>query len=71
MTETKRQAVGPRGSEEQRPHLKLVQVCVPDPADPELRERVRQESLAIAKSGQEREIMDWVEQVTDYSGWEP
>ena len=35
------------------------------------RERVRQESLAIAKSGQEREIMDWVEQVTDYSGWEP
>jgi Protein of unknown function (DUF3018) len=70
MAETEQQAVGPKTGEEQPPHVKLVQVRVPDRSDPDLRERVRRESLAIEASEQEREITDWVEQASDYSGWE-
>jgi hypothetical protein len=32
---------------------------------------VRQESVAIASSAPEEEIMSWIERATDYDGWEP
>jgi hypothetical protein len=41
-----------------------------DRDDPAFRERLRRDSLVIANSPQEREIMDWIEEVTADMDWD-
>lgn len=55
--------------------LRLVQMWVPDTRAPGFLEECRRQSLAVQKPGQaaraEREVLAWLEKVTDTEGWTP
>jgi Protein of unknown function (DUF3018) len=49
--------------------LRPVQLWVPDTRSPEVAAELRRQSLALAGDPAEREILDWIEEVTDTEGW--
>ena len=49
--------------------LRPIQIWVPDTRKPGFVEEARRQCLALKNDPQEKEIMDWIEQVADYSGW--
>ena len=50
--------------------LRLIQIWVPDTRSKKFRAECRRQSLLAANSPHEKEIMDWIEAVSDYDGWE-
>jgi hypothetical protein len=46
--------------------LRPVVIWVPDTDTPEFQESLRQEIEAIRDSSEEQEILDWLEQVSDW-----
>jgi hypothetical protein len=50
--------------------LRPVQIWVPDTRSPEFQKEARRQSLIIAGSAHEDEIMDWIEAAADTDGWE-
>ena len=69
MAKAKPREATERGDEEQREALGTLRPPAFDRNDPELRERLRRDSLAIANSPHEREIMDWMEEITADMDW--
>jgi hypothetical protein len=49
--------------------LRPVQIWVPDTRRPDFAEECRRQSLAVRGDPQDREIMDWLEAVSDSDGW--
>lgn len=49
--------------------LRPLQFWVPDLRSPAVRAEIRRQSLRIAASREEGEIMDFIEAVADTSGW--
>lgn len=49
--------------------LRLVRVWVPDHRSPEYQARLAKQAAAIAGSPEEREVLDWIEQAADQTGW--
>jgi hypothetical protein len=49
--------------------LRPVQIWIPDTRRPGFAEEARRQSLAVSKDPREKEVLDWIEQVMDYSGW--
>lgn len=48
---------------------RLVQLRVRDTRDESFKEECRRQSLTLRDDPNEKEILDWMEQVQDYSGW--
>jgi hypothetical protein len=53
-----------------RAGLRPIQIWVPDTRNPKFAEECRRQSLLIAKDLHEKEILDWIEQAQDTTGWE-
>lgn len=50
--------------------MRPVQIWVPDTRKPEFAEECRRQARNIAAhAAHEREVMDWVESVSDVTGW--
>ena len=49
--------------------LRPIQIWVPNTRKPSFAEEVRRQCLALRDDPKEKEILDWVEKVMDYSGW--
>lgn len=49
--------------------LRPVQIWVPDTRRPGFAEECRRQSLALRDDPHEREILDWIEAVSDDEGW--
>ncbi|WP_045216033.1 antitoxin MazE family protein [Desulfonatronovibrio magnus] len=49
--------------------LRPVQIWVPDTRKEDFAEECRRQSLMIADDSQEKEILDWIEDVSDVRGW--
>lgn len=49
---------------------RLVQLRVRDTRQEAFKVECRRQSLALRNDPQEKEILDWMEQVQDYSGWD-
>ena len=52
-----------------RAGLRPIQIWVPDTRNPKFAEECRRQSLIVANSPHEKEIMDWLDQVRDIDGW--
>ncbi|MCM0021932.1 MAG: antitoxin MazE family protein [Tagaea sp.] len=52
-----------------RAGLRPVQIWVPDTRNPAYIADVKRRCLALRGDPQEKEILDWIEAVADYSGW--
>lgn len=50
--------------------LRPIQIWVPDTRRPDFSEEARRQSLVTRNDPQEQEVLDWIEQAMDYSGWE-
>jgi len=50
--------------------LRPIQIWVPDTRRPDFAEEARRQSLVTRNDPQEQEVLDWIEQAMDYSGWE-
>ncbi len=50
--------------------LRPIQIWVPDTRKPGFAEEARRQCLAVRKDPQEKEVLDWIEQVMDDTGWE-
>lgn len=50
--------------------LKPVQLWLPDTSSESFRRKCRQQARSLRNDPQEVEILDWIEQVSDTSGWE-
>lgn len=50
--------------------LRPVQIWVRDTRDPAFIEECRRQSRIVASSPEEKEINDWLDAVSDRSGWE-
>lgn len=48
---------------------RLVQLRVRDTREEAFKAECRRQSLALRNDPKEKEILDWMEQVQDYSGW--
>jgi hypothetical protein len=48
---------------------RLVQLRVRDTRNESFKEECRRQSLTLRDDPNEKEILDWMEQVQDYSGW--
>lgn len=48
---------------------RLVQLRVRDTRNESFKEECRRQSLTLRDDPHEKEILDWMEQVQDYSGW--
>lgn len=51
--------------------LRPVQIWVPDTRAPGFSEACRRQSLLLRGDPQEAGVLDWIEAVSDTSGWEP
>jgi hypothetical protein len=49
--------------------LRPVQIWVPDTRRPGFAEECRRQSLLLRDDPHEREILDWIETVSDTEGW--
>jgi hypothetical protein len=49
--------------------LRPIQIWVPDTRRPGFAEEAHRQAVAVSKDPHEKEIMDWIEQAMDYSGW--
>ncbi|RME33478.1 MAG: DUF3018 family protein [Gammaproteobacteria bacterium] len=49
--------------------LRPIQLWVPDTRRQDFREACRRQSLLLHDDPQEKEILEWLEQVTDTTGW--
>jgi len=49
--------------------LRPIQIWIPDTRKPGFAEEARRQCLALRDDPQEKEIMDFIEQAMDYSGW--
>ena len=49
--------------------LRPIQIWVPDTRKPGFAEEARRQCLALRDDPQEKEIMDWLDQVRDTTGW--
>ena len=49
--------------------LRPIQIWVPDTRKPGFAEEARRQSLLLRGDPHEKEIMDWIEEAMDYSGW--
>ena len=49
--------------------LRPVQIWVPDTRRPGFAEECRRQSLSLRDDPHEREILDWIETVSDTEGW--
>jgi len=52
-----------------RAGMKLVQIWVPDPAQPGFAEEVRRQCLRVRDDPQEKQILAEIEAVADFEGW--
>ncbi len=52
-----------------RAGLRPVQIWVPDTRNPAYVADVKRRCLALRGDPQEKEILDWIAAVSDYSGW--
>ncbi len=50
--------------------LRPVQIWVPDTRKKDFTEECRRQSLLIAHDPQEKEMLDWIEDVSDAKGWQ-
>ena len=53
-----------------RAGLRPVQFWVPDVKRPGFAEECRRQSLSLRDDPREKEILDWIESVTDTKGWQ-
>ena len=53
-----------------RAGLRPVQFWVPDVKRPGFAEECRRQSLILRDDPREKEILDWIESVTDTKGWQ-
>lgn len=49
--------------------LRPVQIWVPDTRRPGFAEECRRQSLALVDDQAERDVLDWIESVSDLEGW--
>jgi hypothetical protein len=49
--------------------LRPIQIWIPDTRKPGFAEEARRQCLALENDPQEREIMDWLDQARDTTGW--
>ena len=49
--------------------LRPIQIWIPDTRKPGFAEEARRQCLAVRGDPQAKEVVDWIEQVMDYSGW--
>lgn len=49
--------------------LRPIQIWIPDTRKPGFAEEARRQCLALRDDPQEKEIMDWLDQVRDTTGW--
>jgi hypothetical protein len=49
---------------------RLVQLRVRDTRAEEFKAECRRQSLSLSNDPKEKEILDWMEQAQDYSGWD-
>ncbi|HEY5214584.1 MAG TPA: antitoxin MazE family protein [Acidobacteriaceae bacterium] len=49
--------------------LRPIQIWVPDTRRPGFAEEARRQCLALDNDPQEKEIMEWIEQAQDTTGW--
>jgi hypothetical protein len=52
-----------------RAGLRPIQIWVPDTRSVKFAEECRRQSLLAANDPRENEIMDWIEQAADTTGW--
>lgn len=52
-----------------RSGLRQVQIWVPDTRDAEFAAECRRQSTLLRDDPQEREVLDWIEAVSDTRGW--
>jgi hypothetical protein len=50
--------------------LRPVQIWVPDTRKKDFTEECRRQSLMIAEDPQEKDVLDWIEDVSDAKGWQ-
>ncbi|EPC03564.1 hypothetical protein L861_18690 [Litchfieldella anticariensis FP35 = DSM 16096] len=49
--------------------LRPIQIWVPDTRSPDFARQCREQSAALRDDAQEREILDWIEEISDQEGW--
>ncbi len=49
--------------------LRPVQIWVPDTKRSGFAEECRRQSLALANEPAEKDVLDWIESVSDFEGW--
>jgi hypothetical protein len=49
--------------------LRPIQIWIPDTRKPGFAEEAHRQCLALENDPQEKEIMDWLDQVRDTTGW--
>ncbi|QLQ24123.1 MAG: antitoxin MazE family protein [Dechloromonas sp.] len=49
--------------------LRPVQLWVPDTRRPQFAEECRRQSALLRDDGHERDVLDWIEAVSDDEGW--
>ena len=56
-------------AELKRAGMRPIQIWVPDTRNPKFAAECERQSLLAANDPHEKEIMDWLEQVQDTTGW--
>ena len=69
MPITVRQRVHKHREKLKQSGLRPVQIWVPDTRKEDFAEECRRQSLMIVDDSQEKEILDWIEDVSDVRGW--
>lgn len=49
--------------------MRPIQIWVPDTSRKDFQAECRRQSSLIKNDSQEKEILDWMEDATDYEGW--
>jgi Protein of unknown function (DUF3018) len=49
--------------------LRPIQIWVPDTRKPGFAEEAHRQSLAVRNDPQEKEVLDFIEEMMDYTGW--
>ena len=50
--------------------MRPVQIWVPDTREEGFAEECRRQSLLVANDPQEKEVLSWIDDVSDTEGWE-
>lgn len=69
MADSVSERVGKYRANLRRAGLRPVQLWVPDTRRPGFAEECRRQSQLLRDDDQERELLDWLEQVSDRDGW--